>query len=78
MADSDTPKSATTPAGNADEYRFATRVRVFSGGADPLVYLDFWQESPDATAAQGIARLVVSRDLARALAEQLSGVPDRF
>lgn len=78
MADSDPPTPQDAPAGSPSEYRFATGVRVFSGSADPLVYLDFWQGSPDATAGQGIARLVIPRDLARALAEQLSGLPDRF
>lgn len=75
------PILPTAYSGSANEFRFATGVSVLAGPqgpADPFVYLDFWQGSPDATTGQGIARLVVSRALADVLADQLDAVAERI
>ena len=56
--------------GSAAEYRFVSAAEVFR--PREMVYLDFWQHGPDSTHGVGIARLVVSAEVAESLAEQLS------
>jgi hypothetical protein len=69
------PTTARIVYGEAEaEYRFANALTVRGGR---VVYLEFWQQRPDAPEGRGIARIAVPRELADELREQLAGLPEK-